>query len=142
MTGQILTLIIMGFGPLLKSLWMTIDLGLYVRQAIVYREHAFEENGTYQQWAINNTKLSSNFTQTVSQAYFQTSCITFLLPPLMLTFLMFSEKGIPSFIELLRLPLIYIGVCLICYMFTPLFALVTGLKVALTGNINLVSGKV
>ena len=72
------------FGPLLKALWINIDVGLDFRQALVYKEYAFEENGTYHQWAINNTDPSNNYTQTVSHAYFQTSCAIFFLPPLII----------------------------------------------------------
>lgn len=73
------------FVPLLKTLWMNIDIGLDFRQAVVYREHAFEENGTYHLWAIDNTDPSNNYTQTGSHAYFQTSCVIFFLPPLIIT---------------------------------------------------------
>ena len=73
------------FVPLMKALWMIVDVGLDFRQAVVYREHAFEENGTYHQWAINNTDPSTNYTQTVSQGYFQTSCSIFFFSPLFLT---------------------------------------------------------
>ena len=127
------------FRPLLKALWINIDLGLDVRQAVVYRKLAFEENGTYQQWAINNTDLTSNLTPSVSQAYFQTSCIIFFLTPLIITFLFIAsgfltKKGIGSCISILCFPLIYVVWCLICYLFAPLIDLVFGIKIALTGN--------
>ena len=73
------------FGLLLNGLWMTVDVSLDIRQAIVYRQYAFDKNGTYHQWAINNTDPSTNYTETVSHWYFHTSCIIFFLPPLILT---------------------------------------------------------
>ena len=131
------------FRPLLKALWINIDLGLDVRQAVVYREHAFEENGTYQQWAINNTDLTSNFTPSVSQTYFQTTCIIFFLTPLIITLLslgkasgFLTEKGIGRCKVFLCFPLIYAVWCLICYLFAPLFVLFFGIKLVLTGNFD------
>ena len=34
-------------GPLLRALWMIVDVGLDIRQAIVYRKYAIDRNGTY-----------------------------------------------------------------------------------------------
>ena len=82
-------------GPLLQAFWMVVDVGLDIRQAIVYRKYAFDKNGTYQHWAINNTDPSTNYTETVSQWYFYTSCIIFFLPPLIIT-LYFMVSDISS----------------------------------------------
>lgn len=50
---------------------------------MVYREYAFEKNGTYYRWAINNTDPSTNYSQTISHGYFQAWCVIFFLPPLL-----------------------------------------------------------
>ena len=73
------------FGPLLKALWLIVDIGLDLRQAVIYRELAFEENGAYHRWVINNTDPSTNYPETVSHGYFQASCVILFLPPLLLT---------------------------------------------------------
>ena len=73
------------FGPLLKALWINVDVGLDFRQALEYREHAFEVNGTYYRWAISNNDPSTNYTETISSVYFLTSCVIFFFPPLIIT---------------------------------------------------------
>ena len=70
------------FGPLLHALWLNVDVGFDLRQAVVYREYAFDENGTYHRWAINNSDLSTNYNQTISHGYFQAWCVIYFLPPL------------------------------------------------------------
>ena len=75
------------FAPLLQALWLNVDFGLDLRQAVVYRKYAFEENGTYHQWVINNTNPSTNYTETISHGYFQASCVIIFLPPLLATLL-------------------------------------------------------
>ena len=73
------------FGPLFKGLWINVDVGLDFRQALEYREHAFEVNGTYYRWAISNNDPSTNYTETISSVYFLTSCVIFFFPPLIIT---------------------------------------------------------
>ena len=73
------------FAPLLQALCLNVDVGLDLRQAVVYREYALDKNGTYHRWAINNTDSSTNYIQTISHGYFQAWCVIFFLSPLFLT---------------------------------------------------------
>ena len=70
--------------PLCKAIWMIIDIILDVRQAVKYREYAYDTNGTYERWAENHTDPLTNHTETVSKVYFKISISTFFLPPLLL----------------------------------------------------------
>ena len=70
--------------PLGKAVWRSIDIALDMRQAVKYHEYAYDANGTYQQWAENNTDPVTNRTETVSTSYFKTSIVIFFLPPLIL----------------------------------------------------------
>ena len=77
--------IFLRFMPLCKAIWMIIDIILDVRQAVKYREYAYNENGTYERWAENHTDPLTNHTEAVSKVYFKISISTFFLPPLLLT---------------------------------------------------------
>jgi len=72
------------FFPLASSCWMLADMVLDGRQTYVYKQHAFNPNGTYNTWAMefkqtrNETHLHS-----VNPAYFYTAVVVWVLPPLL-----------------------------------------------------------
>ena len=80
--------------PLLLALWMWADMGLDANQARTYHEHAFDTKGSYRLWA-NEYRNTTNdaYLQTVSPSYFYVACLTWILPPFLLSILL----GIPPF---------------------------------------------
>ena len=72
------------FFSLASSCWMLADMVLDGRQTYVYKQHAYNQNGTYNTWAMkfrqtnNETHLHS-----VSPAYFYTAVVVWVLPPLL-----------------------------------------------------------
>ena len=67
--------------PLLTSLWMEVDMGLDVRQTLIYYDHAFNHNGTYASWALEYNKTTTGTVETVHPGYFYTSIVVWVLPP-------------------------------------------------------------
>ena len=70
--------------PLLTSLWMEVDMGLDVRQTLIYYDHAFNHNGTYASWALEYNKTTTGTVETVHPGYFYTSIVVWVLPPFLL----------------------------------------------------------
>ena len=71
--------------PLLTSLWMEVDMGLDVRQTLIYYDHSFNPNGTYSQWALEFNKTTNGTMETVHPGYFYTSIVVWVLPPFLLS---------------------------------------------------------
>ena len=67
--------------PLLTSIWMEVDMGLDVRQTLIYYDHAFNSNGTYSQWPLELKKTTNGTMETVHPGYFYTSIVVWVLPP-------------------------------------------------------------
>ena len=72
------------FFSLASSCWMLVDMVLDGRQTYVYKQHAFNQNGTYNIWAMEFRQTSNEtHLHAVSSAYFYTAVVVWVLPPLL-----------------------------------------------------------
>ena len=70
--------------PLLSALWMYADIGLDVNQSMSYYEDAFNENGSYQDWALKQrNKTHSDYLQSVAPTYFYVAAAVWAGPPVL-----------------------------------------------------------
>ena len=68
---------------------MEVDMGLDVRQTLIYYDHAFNPNGTYSQWALEFNKTTNGTMETVHPGYFYTSIVVWVLPPFLFSAFLF-----------------------------------------------------
>ena len=62
-------------------------MGLDVNQTITYYNDAYDENGSYQLWALKHQNESNNtYLETVSPAYFYTASIVWVMPAFLCSF--------------------------------------------------------
>ena len=72
------------FFSLASSCWMLADMVLDGRQTYVYKQHAYNQNGTYNTWAVEFRQTSNEtHLHSVSPAYFYTAVVFWVLPPLL-----------------------------------------------------------
>jgi len=81
------------FFSLASSCWMLADMVLDGRQTYVYKQHAYNQNGSYSTWAAEFRQTSNEtYLHTVSPAYFHTAVVVWVLPPLLFSAYLFLRE--------------------------------------------------
>ena len=80
--------------PLFLSIWMNVDLGLDINQTFTYYKHS-EDTGSYAKWAKEYaTRINSSYIHSVSNIYYYTACVIWIMPPsLLATYFLATYKG-------------------------------------------------
>ena len=82
--------------PLLISIWTKVDIALDIRQTIVYYNHAYQKE-SYFEWAEKHRNdTNSTYLHTVSELYFQSSCVIWFTAPVIFS-LFFLTRDLKPF---------------------------------------------
>ena len=148
--------------PLLSALWMYADIGLDVNQSMSYYEDAFNENGSYQVWALKHrNETHSDYLPSVAPAYFYVAASVWLGPPVLgalVFYLIAARKGaikkLVSFLNcclrtnienrsgcglevlsfVIFMPIFILAAVFLCYIYVPILTLVHAVRKLLKGH--------
>ena len=138
------------------SIWMYFDMGLDGRQLSTYYTHS-DNNGSYTKWAMEYKNVTnSNHLHSVSEGYFITACLIWILPPVLLSLGMIAAYREPfqvlgmfgfnshfhlptnsfarSIATLLLFPAEILAAIIHIYVLIPFTSFKQGLKVAISGE--------
>ena len=142
--------------PLLKALWMYVDMGLDVNQSISYYQDTFNENGSYQVWALKHrNKTHSDYLQSVAPAYFYVAASVWAGPPVLGVMYVYlgpgrkdTVKSLVSFLNccfrmniknprgfglevllfVIFMPIFILAMVFFCYIYVPILTLVHAVR--------------
>ena len=79
--------------PLFQATWVQLDVLLDARQTFIYYNYA-DPNGSYADWAQHYMRKSnSSYKHTVSEGYYATAIVVWILTPMLLAlFHMISKR--------------------------------------------------
>ena len=82
--------------PLLQATWIQADVILDGRQTWTYYKHADPNNSDYAKWAEDyRERTNSTYTHTVSEAYFVTGMVVWMLTPILLALFALVDQKKP-----------------------------------------------
>ena len=121
----------------IAALWMHADMGLDINQSMSYYQDTFNENGSYQIWALKHRNTThADYLQGVAPTYFYLAASIWAGPPVLSAFILANTRGqrknLPGWgqaVYYLIFIVIFIpaGV-LLCYIYAPIITLVHAVR--------------